>query len=95
MEEYEATIIEIEDDEGNKSELELLNEFELDGKNYSVFVPANIDEMDEDDPDFGLIFLENIEVDGQPMYQSIDDDDELDRVYDYYEQAIEEEEDEE
>ena len=39
----------IEDEDGNEFELEVLNEFELDGQDYLAALPAD---MDEDDPDF-------------------------------------------
>ena len=38
----------IEDDDGNEFELEVLDEFELDGQSYLAALPAD---MDEDDPD--------------------------------------------
>ena len=71
----------IEDEEGNEFELEILNEFELDGQDYLAALPAD---MDEDDPDFGSILLKIME----------DDDDELDKVYNYYMQEIFADEDE-
>lgn len=48
----------IEDEEGNEFELEILNEFELDGQDYLAALPAD---MDEDDPDFGIILLKIME----------------------------------
>ena len=70
----------IEDEDGNEFELEVLDEFELDGQSYLAALPAD---MDEDDPDFGIVLL-----------KTIDDDDELDKVYDYYMQEVFADEDE-
>ena len=70
----------IEDEDGNEFELEVLDEFELD--------------MDEDDPDFGIVLLKIIEENGEELFGSIDDDDELDKVYDYYMQEVFADEDE-
>lgn len=81
----------IEDEEGNEFELEILNEFELDGQDYLVALPAD---MDEDDPDFGIILLKIMEENGEELFGSIDDDDELDKVYNYYMQEIFADEDE-
>ena len=81
----------IEDEEGNEFELEILNEFELDGQDYLAALPAD---MDEDDPDFGIILLKIMEENGEELFGSIDDDDELDKVYDYYMQEVFADEDE-
>ena len=81
----------IEDEDGNEFELEVLNEFELDGQDYLSALPAD---MDEDDPDFGIILLKIMEENGEELFGSIDDDDELDKVYNYYMQEIFADEDE-
>lgn len=91
-EEFGGDIITIADDEGNEYELELLDDIEFEGKSYSVFVPANIDEMDVDDPDYGLIFLEKREEEGEEVYDSVDDEDLLERMYEYYQELIDEDE---
>ena len=68
----------IEDEDGNEFELEVLDEFELDGQSYLAALPAD---MDEDDPDFGIVLLKIIEENGEELFGSIDDDDELEAVY--------------
>lgn len=80
-EEYGASYINIEDDEGNQFELEHLDTFQLDGEEYMVFLPAD---MSEDDPDYGLIILRIVEQDGEESFESVDDEDELETVYNYY-----------
>ena len=81
----------IEDEGGNEFELEVLDEFELDGQSYLAALPAD---MDEYDPDFGIVLLKIIEENGEELFGSIDDDDELDKVYDYYMQEVFADEDE-
>jgi uncharacterized protein YrzB (UPF0473 family) len=54
-EEFGSDIITVTDEEGNEFELELLDDIEFEGKEYSVLVPSNIEEMDVNDPDYGLI----------------------------------------
>ena len=89
-EEYGSSFITIEDDEGNEFELEHLGMVELEGSEYMVFLPAD---MDDTDPDYGFIILKIEEVDGEEQFVSVDDDDELQRVYDrYMEQVFEDEE---
>ena len=94
-EEFGSDIITVTDEEGNEFELELLDDIEFEGKEYSVLVPSNIDEMDSNDPDFGLIILARVIEDGEEVFVSVDDDAELDRVYDYYMSLEDEEETEE
>ena len=40
--------------------------------------------MDEDDPDFGIIILKVIEENGEELFDSVDDEDELQRVYEHF-----------
>jgi uncharacterized protein YrzB (UPF0473 family) len=94
-EDFGGDIITISDEDGNEFDLELLDTIEFEGQTYSVFVPADIENMDVNDPDYGLIFLKNREENGEELFDSVDDDDELDRVYDYYQQLMEAEEQEE
>lgn len=81
----------ITDDEGNEFELEVLDTIEFEGKTYKVFLPAGIDTMDVNDPDYGLIILESTEENGEEVFSSVDDENELNRVYEYYMQQMDEE----
>ena len=92
---FGGDIITIADDEGNEFELEILDVLDVDGASYTVFVPANIDTMDVNDPDYGLIFLRNREENGQEFFDSVDDEEELNRVYELYQQLLDAEADEE
>ena len=94
-EDFGGDLITIADEEGNEFELEILDTLELDGQSYTVFVPADIESMDVNDPDYGLIFLRNREENGEEFFDSIDDDAELDRVYELYQQILDAEESEE
>ena len=89
---FGGDFITIADEEGNEFELEILDVLDVDGVSYTVFVPANIDEMDVNDPDYGLIFLRNREENGEEFFDSIDNDAELDRVYELYNQLLDAEE---
>lgn len=84
-EDYGASYITIEDDEGNEFELEHLNTLEYEGEEYMVFLPAD---MDEDDPDYGFIILKVEEVDGEEQFASVDDEELLQRIYDYYMELV-------
>ena len=56
-----------------------------------AFVPAD---MDEDDEDFGLILLKVIEQDGESLLADIDDQTELDAVYEQFMEELFEDEEE-
>ena len=85
-------LLTIEDENGETFDLEVLDTFELNGKEYLAALPAD---MEEDDPDFGIILLRIEEEDGMEVYDSIDDDEELDFVYESFMQMLESMEDDE
>jgi len=91
-EEYGPDFITLTDDEGNEFELEHLGTLEYNGSTYMSFVPAD---MDEDDEDFGLILLKVVEKDGEELLADIDDQEELDAVYEQFMDVLFEDEDEE
>ena len=89
--EFGASYITIEDDEGNEFELEHLGTLEFEGDEYMVFLPAD---MDENDPDYGFVILQVEEVDGVEQFVSVDDEDKLQRIYEYYMEMVFSEEEE-
>ena len=91
-EEFGSDFLTIEDENGETFEMEVLGTFEYNGNEYLAALPAD---MDETDPDFGIVLLRIEEEDGEEVYASIDDDDELDAVYQTYMQILESEDDEE
>ena len=91
MEEYESELITITDEDGTVHELEILGNMDYNGKTYYLFVPANIDELDVDDPDYGYIILEAIMEDEDEVFLSIEDDDELQEVYELVMSLMEDE----
>lgn len=90
--EFGASYITIEDDDGNEFELEHLGTLEFEGEEYMVFLPAN---MDEDDPDFGFIILQVVEENGEEQFASVDDEEKLQRIYEYYMEMVFSDEEEE
>ncbi len=80
-EEYGSDYISVTDDDGNEFELEHLDTIEYNGVLYMAFLPAD---MDEDDEDFGMIILKVEEKDGEELLATVDDKRELDEVYDVF-----------
>ena len=84
--------VSVTDDEGNEFELEHLGTLEYKGCTYMSFLPAD---MDEEDEDYGLILLKVIEENGEELLADIDYEQELDEIYDLYMEQLFSEEDEE
>lgn len=80
-EEFGPDFVSVTDDEGNEFELEHLGTLEYNGQEYMAFVPAD---MDEDDEDFGLILLKAVQQDGEQLLADIDDEQELNAVYEQF-----------
>lgn len=92
-EEFGPDFVSVTDDEGNEFELEHLGTLDYKDCTYMAFVPAD---MDEDDEDYGLILLKVIEENGEQLLADIDDEQELDEVYEQFmSELFSDEEDEE
>lgn len=91
-EDYGADFISVTDEDGNEFELEHLGTLEREGVTYMAFVPAD---MDEDDEDFGMIILQVIQENGEEVLADVDDPQLLEQVYDQFMEEIFTEEDEE
>ena len=74
-EEFGSDFITIIDDDGTEFELEVLDTMDYKDQTFVAFLPAN---MDENDPDYGIIILRSVlDENGDELFESIDDDDEL------------------
>lgn len=98
-EEYGSNFITLTDEDGNEFELEHLDTIEYNGKVYMAFFPLvetedgeTSDEAAEED--YGLIILRVDEVDGEDMLSVIEDEDELDAVYNEFMESLFEDEEE-
>ncbi len=80
-EEYGNDYIAVTDEDGNEFELEHLDTIEYEGTLYMAFLPAN---MDEDDDDYGLVILKVEESDGEEILATVDDQREQDAVYEVF-----------
>ena len=89
--EYGNDFVTIIDDDGNEFELEHLDTAEIGGELYMAFVPADID---EDDDDFGLVILKVITQDNEEIFATIDDEDELNAAYALFVERLSEDEEE-
>jgi len=81
---FESELLTVTDEDGQEHVLEILGNMDFNGKTYYLFVPANIDEMDVNDPDYGYIILESIIEGDEEVFLSIEDEEELQEVYEMF-----------
>ena len=94
-EEYGPNFVTITDEDGNDIELEYIDALEHEGRTYMAFFPVIEEDGDEGaEEDYGLILLRSDTIDGEEMLSTIDDDDELERVYDLFMEQLLDEDDE-
>ena len=75
---YGDDIITITDEDGNEYVLEVLAVLELEGTEYYALVPAE----SSDDEDLEVSILNAVEEDGEEILCAIEDESELEAVYD-------------
>ena len=79
MDQYGSDFITIVDDESNEYELEVLSELEYNGYTYLAVIPAG-DSQDELQMEVSI--LKSVEEDGESILSAIEDEAELEAVYD-------------
>ena len=90
-EDFGSDFITIVDDDGQEFELEVLDTMDYNGESYTAFLPAD---LDENDPDYGLVLLRNaVDENGDEVFDTIDDDAELDDVYEQFMRILFDDED--
>ncbi len=93
MDQYGSDFITIVDEDGQEYELEVLSTLEYNGETYMAVVPAG-DSAQELQLEVSI--LKSVEEDGEPILCAIEDEAELEAVYDLIMDSLyEEDEDEE
>lgn len=92
MDQYGSDFIIITDDEGKEYELEVLSTLEYNGCTYMAVIPAG---DSQDTLQLEVSILKSIEEDGEPILCTIDDEQELEAVYDLIMDSLYEEDSEE
>jgi uncharacterized protein YrzB (UPF0473 family) len=86
-EEFGPDFITVTDENGEDHELELLDSLIENDQTYVALLPAD---MEEDDPDFGIIILKVEEENGEEILVDVDNEDELNRIYEMFMTRLEE-----
>jgi uncharacterized protein YrzB (UPF0473 family) len=76
-EEYGNTYVVLTDEEGNDQEFEHIDTVEVDGQTYMAFIPADLAVEEEAE----VVILKVVEENGEEVLESVDDDEEADRVF--------------
>ena len=88
---YGSDFMTIVDEDGTEYELEVLSSLEWQGNTYLAVIPAGLDE--EEDAEVSI--LKSVEEDGESILAAIEDDQELETVYEMIMEQLYEEEEEE
>ena len=73
---YGSDFMTIVDEDGEEFELEVLTTLEYNGYSYLAVIPAG-----EDDADLEISILKSVDEDGEPILCAIEDEAELETVY--------------
>lgn len=90
-EEYGANIISITDEDGVEYELEVLSSVTYKGAEYLALAPADADDEAEE---LEVSILKSVMEGGEPLLVAVEDDEELETVYDLLMQNLFEEDEE-
>lgn len=82
----------IVDEDGTEYELEVLSTLEYNGYSYLAVIPAGVE---DEDADLEVSILKSVEEDGEPILCAIEDEEELQTVYDLIMEDLYAEEEEE
>ena len=87
---YGSDFITIVDEDGTEYELEFLSTLEYNGCTYMAVIPA----ADESELELEVSILKSVDEDGEPVLEGIEDEEELQAVYDLIMDQLYEEEEE-
>lgn len=79
-------LVETVDEDGNVINFRLFDIIEFENKEYALLLPADGDEEDDE-----IVIMKLVKEDEEYSFETIDDDDEFDRVSAYLEELGEEE----
>ena len=88
--EFGPNFVTLTDDEGNDLELEYVDALEHNGTTYMAFFPVVEEdgEDEENEEEYGLVILKSQMENGEEFLVTIDDEEEIDKVYDLFMEQI-------
>lgn len=88
MNEFTPELFELVDENGNKKNFEMIDAAEVDGEQYFAMVPA-VEDDDFLNADCELVILKSVDDNGEEVLASIDDDEEFERITEFFMKRIE------
>lgn len=87
---FGPNFVTLTDDEGNDIELEYVDALEHNGTTYMAFFPVveEDSEDEENEEEYGLVILKSQMENGEEFLVTIDDEEEIDKVYDLFMEQI-------
>ena len=92
--EFGPNFITLTDEDGKEFTLEYIDALEHNGTTYMAFFPTVDEDADEQAEDYGLVILKSIMENGEELLSTLDNDTELDEVYDLFMEQIMDDEEE-
>ena len=89
---FQSEFYTLTDEDGNETEFEVIGSAEINGVEYFAMVPSDSAAGDDGMVEYVLLKKEKDES-GEEMFVTIDDDDEFDKVADYFDDMFDSEED--
>ena len=88
--EFGPNFVTLTDDEGKYIELEYVDALEHNGTTYMAFFPVveEDSEDEENEEEYGLVILKSQMENGEEFLVTIDDEEEIDKVYDLFMEQI-------
>ncbi len=90
MDQYGSDFITITDEDGAEYELEVLSTLEYEGNTYLAVIPAA---EEQDSLQLEVSILKSVEEDGEPLLCTVEDEAELESVYNLVMDSLYEDED--
>lgn len=89
-EDFGPNFVTLTDDEGNDVELEYVDALEYNGTTYMAFFPVveENSEEEENEEEYGLVILKSQMENGEEFLVTVDDEEEIDKVYDLFMEQI-------
>ena len=88
----ESNIITLTDEDGKEIDFEVIGDAEIEGDVYYAMTPAGAQENNEGIIEYVLLKLVEDE-DGEEVFVTVDDEDEFDKVADFFDDLFDSEED--
>ena len=88
-EEVENEYFTLTDEDGNEIDFEVIGQYEKNGEQYFAMIPVEEEAPEGDIYEYVILKLDT--VDGEEMLVTVDDDEELDNIADYFDDLFSQE----